>query len=114
MMLLVFPLFAYEFLGFLWDGFYRTPNRIRIINGGMDFSYRSRKNRFVPWQDVEKVEVPNANPTTLHGKYLATARVHIKGEKRPYNLTIQAGRMILAAYHERLSGYSSMKEEPAG
>jgi hypothetical protein len=99
--LLGFPIFVAMFIGILWDGFYRTPNAIHITGNDLEFRFRTRETRLVSWQDVEKVEIPSADPTTLHGKYLAISRVYIKGEKRPYDLSIDAGRTILAAYHER-------------
>ncbi len=94
MVILVFPLFAYGFVGFLWDGFYRTPNRINIREDGLELSYRRRKDRFVLWKEIKKLEVPHAPPETLFGKYLSTARLQIEGEKRPYNLTTTSGASI--------------------
>jgi hypothetical protein len=107
MLLLVFPLFAYEFLGFLWDGFYRTPNRIRIVDDGLELSFRRRKHRFVPWGEIGKLEVPPADPRTFHGRYLRVARLHVIGEKRSFNLNINSGLSIQKALREHIGNPDS-------
>ena len=98
--LLGFPIFVAMFLALLWDGFYRTPNLIRLTIDGLEFHFRTRKTRLLSWQDVEKVDIPPSDPATLHGRHLATARLSIIGEKRPYTLRMESAMTIKRAMDE--------------
>ncbi len=94
MLLLVFPFFAYEFVGFLWDAFYRTPTKIRIKEDGLALSYRNKSDGFIPWGYIRKLEIPPFDPSTFVGRNLIVARLLIEAEKRPYNLKTTAGMAI--------------------
>jgi hypothetical protein len=98
---------------YLWEGFYRTPNMIRVDTEGLEFRFRTRKPRNVPWEYVMRVEIPASDPTTFFGKNLSVAKLHVGGEKRPFSIRMFPAMAILKAKDEafrnlkRYSGPSS-------
>lgn len=45
----VFPIGAVIAIFFVWEGFYRTPNRIRVTLEGLNLGFKTRKQREIPW-----------------------------------------------------------------
>lgn len=114
MLVVGLPLFFGFAFMYLNEGFYRTPNKIRIVKEGLEFSFRSRDSRQIPWQDVLKIEIPTSDPTTFFGRSISQAKLRVKGEETPFYLRIPPAMSILEAKREAESSFGRINQPTDG
>ncbi len=85
---------------YLWEGFFRTPNTILVKDKGIELCFRTAKPKEIDWVDVLSLEIPATDPTTFVGEHLSVAKLHVKGEKRPFSIRIPPALAILEAKRE--------------
>ncbi len=101
MVVVVFPIWIGIALALVWNGFHRTPNRIRLNSDGLELSFRRREPRKIPWDEVTEVKVAPSDPTTFFGKNLSVAELNVKGERRPFAIHVLPAMAILESKKER-------------
>lgn len=77
-----------------WLGFYRNPNVIVVTDHGIELRFRSKKPRYIPWEDVERIEMPVPDPIKIRAKPLSLAGLKIEGEADPFALTVETAKVI--------------------